>query len=154
MSSIWNCLSKESAIKLVHAFFSSRLNYCSALLVDITETSLIKLQRIQNMATRIVTQTIKRDDITPPPHTHTHTVFMVLLLTFKALNNLAPDYLTLLLGNYKPQRQLRLISADCSSYQIKMALDGAFSRFAPRMWNDLPLHIRSTDKLNKAYGWP
>jgi hypothetical protein len=34
-------------------------------------------------------------------------IFKVLLLTSKALNNLATDYLTLLLDTYKPQRQLR-----------------------------------------------
>jgi len=37
-------LSKESAITLVHAFISSRLDYCNALLVGITKTPLVKLQ--------------------------------------------------------------------------------------------------------------
>jgi len=101
--SIRNCLSKESAITLVHAFISSRLNFCNALLVVITETSLAKLQRVQNMTARLVIKTRKRYHITPIlralhwfPVRH-KVIFKVLLQTFKTLNNLAPDYLTLLL---------------------------------------------------------
>jgi len=157
ISSIRNCLSKESAITLVHAFISSRLDYCNALLVGITETSLAKLQRVQNMAARLVTKTRKRDHITPILRqlhwlpVRQRIIFKVLLLTFKALNNLAPDYLRLLLNTYIPQRQLR--SSDSSLLtvprtRLKMAGDKAFAHFAPQMWNDLPLHIRSSDKLN------
>ena len=157
ISSIRNCLSKESAITLVHAFISSRLDYCNALLVGITEISLAKLQRVQNMAARLVTKTRKRDHITPILRqlhwlpVRQRIIFKVLLLTFKALNNLAPDYLRLLLNTYIPQRQLR--SSDSSLLtvprtRLKMAGDKAFAHFAPQMWNDLPLHIRSSDKLN------
>ena len=39
-SSIRNCLLKESAFTHVHAFISSRLDYCNAVLAGITETSL------------------------------------------------------------------------------------------------------------------
>jgi len=53
ISSIQNRLLKESAITLVHAFISSRLDYCNALQVHMTVTSLAKLQRIQNMAVRL-----------------------------------------------------------------------------------------------------
>ena len=35
-----------------------------------------------------------------------------------------------------------------SHNRLNMAGDRSFSRFAPQMWNDLPLHITSTDKLN------
>ena len=65
ISSIRNCHSKESAIKPVHAFISSRIDYYNALLVGITEIFLTKLQRVQNMAARYVTKTRKRDHITP-----------------------------------------------------------------------------------------
>jgi hypothetical protein len=81
-------------------------------------------------------------------------VDMTLLLTFKALNNLAPDYLALLLETYTPQRQLR--SSDSSQLtvprtRLEMAGDRAFSYFTPRMFKKmlcLPFHIRSTGKLN------
>jgi len=63
----------------------------------------------QNMAARLLTKTGKRDHVIPIlralhwlPFRH-RIIFKVLLLTFKALNNLAPDYLTLLLDTIKPQ---------------------------------------------------
>jgi len=65
ISSIRNCLSNESTITLVHAFISSRLDYCNALPVGITETSLAKLQRVQNMATRL-----ERETTLPPYPEH------------------------------------------------------------------------------------
>ena len=156
ISSIRLCLSEESSITLVHAFISSRLDYCNALLVGITETSLAKLQRVQNMAARLVTRARNRDHITPILRAlhwlpvRQRIAFKVLLLTFKALNNLAPAYLTLLLATYVPQRRLR--SSDSSLLtvprtRLKTAGDRAFAHFAPKMWNDLPLHVRSTDKL-------
>ena len=124
--------------------------------MGITETSLAKLQRVQNMAARLVTRARKRDHITPILRAlhwlpvRQRIAFKVLLLTFKALNNLAPAYLTLLLAIYVPQRRLR--SSDSSLLtmprtRLKMAGDRAFAHFAPKMWNDLPLHVRSTDKL-------
>ena len=90
ISSIQLCLSEESSITLVHAFISSRLDYCNALLVGITETSLAKLQRVQNMAARLVTRARKRDHITPILRAlhwlpvRQRIAFKVLLLTLKA----------------------------------------------------------------------
>jgi len=47
-------LTLADAEKLVHAFVSSRLDYCNALLIGITEKSLKKLQYIQNSTARIL----------------------------------------------------------------------------------------------------
>ena len=68
------------------------------------------------MAARLVTRARKRDHITPILRAlhwlpvRQRIAFKV--LTFKALNNLAPAYLTLLLATYVPQRRLR--SSDSS----------------------------------------
>ena len=51
-------LSKDTACVVASAIVGSRLDYCNALLVDISEANLDKLQRVQNTLARIVTQIV------------------------------------------------------------------------------------------------
>ncbi len=71
-------LSVSDAEKLVHAFITSRLDYCNALLGGCPASSINKLQIVQNDAARILTRSR----------------LLLLLLAYKALNDLAPAYLT------------------------------------------------------------
>uniref|UniRef100_A0A3P8N6V8 Ninjurin 1 n=1 Tax=Astatotilapia calliptera TaxID=8154 RepID=A0A3P8N6V8_ASTCA len=50
---------------IVHAFISSRLNYCNSLLSGCPKNSLKSLQLIQNAAARVLTGTRKREQISP-----------------------------------------------------------------------------------------
>ena len=59
----------------------------------------------------------------------------MLLLTYKALNDLSPEYISELLNKPKYTRNLRSQSQHLLSYG-----DRAFSVCAPKLWNDLPLH--------------
>ena len=54
--------SKET---LVHAFVTSRLDFCNSLFTGLTDKDLNKLQLIQNAAARLVTKTKKRPKISP-----------------------------------------------------------------------------------------
>jgi len=55
-----------AAVKtLVHAFISSRLDYCNQFFVGVTGRLLDKLQSLQNAAARLVTGARKFDRITP-----------------------------------------------------------------------------------------
>ena len=47
-------LSRESTEKLVHAFISSRLDYCNSLLCGIPGYQTRKLQRVMNASARII----------------------------------------------------------------------------------------------------
>ena len=58
-------LSLSDSEKLVHAFISSRLDYCNALLIGIPSKSLQRLQYIQNPAARILMRVPKHEHITP-----------------------------------------------------------------------------------------
>ena len=58
-------LTIETTKTLVHAFVSSRLDYCNSLLYGINNGLLKKLQAVQNAAARITTETRKFDHITP-----------------------------------------------------------------------------------------
>ena len=58
-------LSKSAAEQLVHAFITSKLDYCNALLCCVPSLLTQKLQRIQNAAARIITRTSRLAHITP-----------------------------------------------------------------------------------------
>ena len=98
---------------LIHAFMSSRLGYCNALLGGCSARLVNKLQLVQNAAARVLTRTRKYDHISPVLSTlHwlpiKHRIdFKILLITYKALNGLAPQYLNKLLLHYSPPRPLR-----------------------------------------------
>ena len=110
---IRNILSQSDAEKLVHAFVSSRLDYCNSLLSGCPNSSLKSLQLIQNAAARALTGISKRDHITPVLASlhwlplKSRIEFKILLLTYKALKGLAPSYLKDLIVPYHPNRSLR-----------------------------------------------
>ena len=58
-------LDKASTERLVHAFVSSRLDYCNSLLAGLPISHISPLQRIQNSAARLITLSRKYDHISP-----------------------------------------------------------------------------------------
>jgi len=58
-------LTQEALVTIVHAFVTSRIDYCNFLLYGISDYNINHLQRIQNRSARIVTNTQKYDHITP-----------------------------------------------------------------------------------------
>ncbi|PIK51808.1 hypothetical protein BSL78_11332 [Apostichopus japonicus] len=56
-------LDQDTTKKLVHAYVTSRLDNCNALLYGLPDSEIMKLQRIQNTAARLVTRTKKYDSI-------------------------------------------------------------------------------------------
>ncbi len=60
-----NILTVSDAEKLVHAFMTSRLDYCNALLGGCPASSINKLQIVQNAAARVLTRSRKYEHITP-----------------------------------------------------------------------------------------
>ena len=72
-------------------------------------------------------------------------IFKILLLTFKALNNLCASYISDLLKTYKPTRSLRSSSRNLlviPRSKLKSYGDRAFSVSAPKLWNDISETIK------------
>ena len=157
LSKIRKFLSQKDTERVVHAFISSKLDYCNGLFYGLPSSEIQKLQRLQNAAARLITRTKKFDHITPVlinlhwlPIEH-RVIFKLLLFTYKALHGLAPDYLANLLTFYKPVRTLR------SSRSINLFVprsrtstygDRSFACVSPRLWNKLPDFIRHSETLD------
>ena len=155
MGRIRQFLTMDSAKTFVHAFVSSKLDYCNALLVGLPNVLTDKLQKALNTAARIVTNTRKYDHITPVlDDLHWLPIkqrvqFKILLLTFKCLHGMAPRYL---------QDLIKVVNTSTRAdkktvlYEPKMRLvtygDRAFVSAAPRLWNRLPVHIRQCSELS------
>ncbi|XP_072048919.1 uncharacterized protein [Amphiura filiformis] len=144
----------ETAAKLVHAFVTSRLDSCNALVYGLPDSFITKLQLIQNTAARLVARTPRSQHITPVLQSlhwlpiKKRAAYKILLMTYKALNQLAPQYISDIVTYYKPVRNLRssnkLSLTVTSRPSTKFYGERAFVYAAPSLWNNLPLQVRSS----------
>ena len=156
ISRLRSSLSDSVAETLIHAFVSSRLDYCNGVLFGLPKKDLDRLQYVQNSAARVLTRTKPWQHITPTlKRLHwlpvKDRISYKLLLCYKSLHGLAPHYLSDLLEDYVPQRSLR--SSDLGLLTVRRGKrrsfgDRAFSAAAPALWNSLPLEIRRAKTLD------
>uniref|UniRef100_A0A669EIT0 Reverse transcriptase domain-containing protein n=1 Tax=Oreochromis niloticus TaxID=8128 RepID=A0A669EIT0_ORENI len=154
ISKLRTLLSKSELEMVIHAFISSRLDYCNSLFLCLSKRNLDRLQLVQNAAARLLTKTRKREHITPvlrslhwlPVHFRIH--FTILVLTYKALNCDAPAYISDLLESHTPSRSLRSSNQRLllvPRTRFKTRGDRSFRAVAPRLWNALPPSLRCLD---------
>ncbi len=77
--------------------------------------------------------------------------YKIVLLAYKALNDLAPACLTNLLSRYNPTRSLRSQNSGLLVVpRIAKSTKGGrtFSYLAPKLWNSLPDNVRGSDTLS------
>ena len=148
---IRNFLSRSTAGGLIHAFVSSKLDYCKSIPHGLPSYELEKLQRLQNTAVRQTVRAKKSAHITPILKSSLwlplkeRIDFKILLVTYKILHGFAPTYLNELLFNYTPHRLLRSSSLNLLSIPKTRTVtygDRSFQVIASKLWNDLPITIK------------
>ena len=158
LRSIQKKMTPESLVKVVHAFITSRLDYCNSLLMGLPACQIAKLQRIQNIAARIVTKNSGRYEHATPLLKSLHWLpvryrigLKVLMLAYRCLTGTAPLYLVKLLsvrntGSMR-LRSSNAITLDQPTACLKTYGDRAFGVAAPRLWNALPWKIRNASSI-------
>ena len=156
LSHIRKYLTFDTAKTLAHAFITSRLDNMNSLLYDIPDYQIRRLQSVQHHVARIISLERKSSDIKPTliklhwlPIEY-RIKFKILLLVYKSLHGEGPSYLASMLEEYQPPRPLR------SSAQLLLSVpfthkkygDRAFSVAGPRLWNALPISLKTAPSVN------
>ena len=108
LSRIRKYLTPETLCIAVHAFISSRIDYCNGVLVGLPQSSISKLQHIMNCAAHLITGTKKSEHITLVLKSlhwlpvHYRIQFKIICLVFKARHGQAPDTYPILLSTMFP----------------------------------------------------
>ncbi|PIK38614.1 reverse transcriptase-like protein [Apostichopus japonicus] len=152
-----NYLDNKTCEILVHAFVTSKLDFLNSLLFGLPDSTIKKLQKIQNTAARIVKRKGRKCRTTPLlKELHWLPIsyriqYKILLLTFCAHHLERPVYLSQLLLPYTPTRTLR------SSNKLFLTVPKpglknygyrSFQYSGSYLWNKLPDHIRTCYKLS------
>lgn len=122
LSKVKPFLSLKKFETVMHAFVTSRLDYCNSLYIGAPQACVARLQLVQNAAARILSGKRKYEPITPTLISlHWLPVkfridFKILLFVFKSVHNEAPQYLSDLLHPYTQSRSLR--SANSGLLQV------------------------------------
>ena len=157
IGSIRRYLTPETCATIVHSLISSKLDYCNSLPIELPETQINRLQRIQNSAARIVSRWPRHEHITPVLENlhwlpvQQRIMFKVVLFVFKCPNGLAPPYLAELITVKENLCNCELRSDGClqeKKTNNKFG-DRAFSICGPVLWNRLPKCMKEINSLDK-----
>ena len=150
-------LDRESTEAIIHAFVTTNLDYCTAILYGLSKVLLNGLQLVQNRAARIVTFTKKYEHITPSlidlhwlPFDYC-IIYKILLLVYMAINGFSPSYISNLLSFCSSSYSLRSCLnklLQVPRFKLKSCGDQRFSIAGPKLWNSIPASLINADSLN------
>ena len=150
-------LNLQALKSVVHAFVTSRLDMYNATLLGLPQRQVYRLQKIQNVAARLISGASRFTHISPvlmdlhwlPVKQRVN--FKLLVLTYKALHGLAPAYISELIESHAPGR-FGLRSASTPKLLERRSRrswgDRSLMVAAPRLWNNLPYELRQSSTLH------
>ena len=157
-------LSYDVSIMVANALVSSRLDYCNSLFRSLSSKNITRLQNIQNCLARFVSGVSRFSHVSPILKSlhwlpvQQRIIFKTLLLTYKFLTTGKPKYFAPYLSLYtsavktrrsNPEKMFLNVPFYSSSvHKSKVHFNKSFSYDAPKLWNDLPLEIRTAPKLS------
>lgn len=157
ISSIRHYLTQSATETLIHAFITSKLDFCNTLYTNLPKKNIYKLQKIQNAAAKLVLCIGKFEHVTPllkklhwlPVAQRSQ--FKVLLLTHKALYSHAPHYIKDIITEKRYNRvtrQSQTLTIESYTPRTNIIGNRIFSASSADLWNNLPSTIRSQSNFN------
>ena len=169
-------LSQQATESLIHAFIFSHIDYCNGLLNGASKHLINKLQRIQNMAARLVYTLPKFSHITPlliNPHwlpVEYRIKYKILLFTFKAIHQSAPQCINDMFIEKSTRYRTRLTSVTSDVEFVNGDISGeigfdditylavprtksvtfkqrSLAVSGPQLWNSLPTVIKMENSM-------
>ena len=145
------------------------LDYCNSLFHSLSSKNITRLQNIQNCLAHVVSGTFRFSHITPTLKSlhllpvKQRITFKTLVLIYKYLTTGKPKYSVLYLSLYtfavktshsNPEKVFLKVHFYSSSVQkSKVHFNKCFLYDAPKLWNDLPLEIRTAPTLSCFKRW-
>ena len=155
LRSVRRTLTRDATLTLVHAFVSSRVDYCNSVFAGSAETVVKKLQSVQNAAARLIACKKRNDHITPVLRDELHWLpvrerihYKIALTVYRCLHGLAPAYLSqycIPVASLAGRQGLRSAAhGDLYLPPARTVRFGqrSFRSSGPSSWNSLPVDIR------------
>ena len=151
LSRIKRFLSRDELLLLTVTLVFSQMDYCNSLYYRLHSDTLHMLQVVQNNAARLVAKVNRFDGISTEMllkqfhwlRVKERIEYKLITIVFKCLHGLAPVDLSSSIVQSKSERTYKL---NVPSFNCRYG-ERSFSVAGPRLWNDLPLCIRSTSNL-------
>ena len=157
IKSIRTILTKESCETLIVGLVLSQLDYANCLFIGLPECDLQKLQRVQNIAAKIVLKS-EENSITCLKILHWLPIslrikYKVLIMLYKSLHGLSPHYIREMVEFHTPERTglrsdniFQLLKVP--NLKRKTFAARSYSVAAPMWWNELPNSIKLAGNID------
>ena len=155
---IRSMLTVEACKTLMCALVLAHLDYCNSVLHGLPKCSVMKLQRVQNMAAKITLRRSKYDSAKATlKELHwlpivSRIQYKIILLVFQCLHGAAPEYLQKHIKPKSSTKNLRSsdrhLILEVPDSSRKTFAERSFSIAGPKLWNKLPDTIRRINDAN------
>ena len=164
LRSVRSSLPADALRTLVHAFITSRVDYCNAILYGVAVGVTRRLQAVLHAAARLITGLRRHDHITPTLRDTLHWLpvpqrikYKIALLAFDCVRGQCPAYFSdvcVPVGTVPARARLR--SADRQDLIVPRTRSvrfgpRSFRVSAPTTWNELPPHLKNIDVSREQF---
>ena len=152
INSIYKYLPADVLEGLIHAFVSSKLDFCNSLMYGLPNYQIDRLKKIQHRSARIITRSKMYVRITPIMYrlhwlpVELRSVFKILTLAHRAVYNGNPEYLDVRQRQApRNTRSASTVTLEPQYGRLRTLGDRAFSVAAPSLWKELPRELQCQD---------